>query len=174
VSPIARTDVAGATIVSVTRLACLAAVAALTAGCAAELDPDLRRQDVCIHEIGRPHAVGQEYQLYKAGRRVAGDDLLGAVADVNDARMLAAKSQLDEWLGIGSLVLGPVLFLPGVGLLGYGGAKGEDGAIAGGVILSVTGAAGMVAGAILYHRANQEREHAIDRYNQERSASCRP
>jgi hypothetical protein len=67
-----------------------------------------------------------------------------------------------------------VLFLPGVGLLGYGAAKGQDGSIAGGVILGVTGAAGIVAGAILYHRANKERERAIDVYNQERAASCRP
>jgi len=159
----------------VTRLACLAAVAAtLVSGCAAELDPDLRQQNVCIYEIGRPHAVGQEYQLYKAGRRVNGDDLLAATADVNDARMVASRAQLDEWLGIGSLVLGPVLFLPGVGLLGYGIAKGQDGSIAGGAILGITGAAGIIAGAYLYHRSDRERARAIDLYNHERAASCRP
>ncbi|HEY1585542.1 MAG TPA: hypothetical protein VGH63_07625, partial [Polyangia bacterium] len=59
-------------------------------------------------------------------------------------------------------------------VLGYGAAKGQDGSIAGGVILSVTGAAGIVAGAFLYHRANRERERAIEAYNQERAASCRP
>jgi len=157
----------------VNRLA-LVLAAALAAGCAPTLDPDLRREDVCIYEVGHPHMVGGEYQLYKAHRRVAGDDLLAATADVNEARMFASKSQLDEWLGVGALVLGPVLFLPGVGLLGYGAAKGQDGSIAGGVILGVTGAAGIVAGAILYHRANKERERAIDVYNQERAASCRP
>ena len=159
--------------IRVSRLALVATAAAL-AGCAPALDPDLRREDVCIYEIGRPHAVGGEYQLYKARRRVTGDDLLAATADVNDARMLAAKSQLDDWLGIGSLVLGPVLFVPGVGLLGYGAAKGESSGIAGGVVLGVTGSAGVVAGAILYTRAGRERERAIDRYNQERAASCRP
>jgi len=159
----------------VTRLLVLVAAAAMLAGCAPTVDSDLRRDNDCIYEIGRPHTVGgTEYQLYKAGRRVAGDDLLAAPADVNDARMVASRAELDDWLGIGSLVLGPVLFLPGVGLLGYGGAKGQDGAIAGGVIMSVTGAAGIVAGAVLYHRANKEREHAIDLYNQERAASCRP
>jgi hypothetical protein len=149
------------------------AVAALTA-CSPALDPDLRREDACIYEIGHPHAVVGEYQLYKAHHRVPGDDLLAATADVNDARMFASKALLDEWLGIGSLVLGPVLFLPGVGLLGYGVAKGQDGSIAGGVILGVTGAAGIIGGAILYRRADRERTHAIDVYNQERAASCRP
>jgi hypothetical protein len=162
----------------VTRLCAFATVAAvaatLAAGCAPALDPDLRREDICIYEVGRPHMVGGEYQLYKAHRRVPGDDLLAAVADVNDARMFASKAQLDEWLGIGSLVLGPVLFLPGIGLTAYGGAKGQDGAIAGGVIMSVTGAAGIIGGAILYHRAAKERARAIDVYNQERAASCRP
>jgi len=105
---------------------------------------------------------------------VAADDLLAATADVNDARMFASKAQLDEWLGIGALVLGPVLFLPGVGLLGYGIAKGQDGTIAGGVILGVTGAAGIVAGAVLFHRATRERSLAIELYNHERAASCRP
>jgi len=55
-----------------------------------------------------------------------------------------------------------------------GSSSDNAGAIAGGVIMSVTGAAGIVAGAVLYHRANKEREHAIDLYNQERAASCRP
>lgn len=170
----ARSRAVGATIGTVIRLVCLAAAAMLAAGCASELDPDLRREDVCIYEIGRPHAVGQEYQLYKAHRRVPGDDLLAATADVNDARMFASKAQLDEWLGIGSLVLGPVLFLPGVGLLGYGIAKDQDGSIAGGAILGITGAAGIVAGAYLYHRSDRERARAIDLYNHERAASCRP
>ena len=159
----------------VTRLALLASVAAAAlAGCAPAVDPDLRRDDACIYEIGRPHTVGGEYELYKARRRVPDDDLLAATADVNDARMAASRAELDDWLGIGSLVLGPVLFLPGVGLLGYGAAKGQDGSIAGGVILGVTGAAGIVAGAILYQRGNKERERAIELYNQERAASCRP
>jgi len=155
------------------RACSVVAVVALV-GCAPALDPDLRREDVCIYEVGRPHQVGSEYELYKAHRRVAGDDLLAATADVNDACILASKSQLDEWLGIGSLVLGPVLFLPGVVLLGYGIAKDQDGSIAGGVILGVTGAAGIVAGGVLYHRSGRERERAIERYNQERAASCRP
>jgi hypothetical protein len=157
----------------VTRFVSLLTVAAL-AGCAPALDPDLRREDVCIYEVGRPHAVGGEYQLYKSHRRVPGDDLLAATADVNEARQSASKAQLDDWLGICALVLGPVLFLPGVGLLGYGIAKGQDGSIAGGAILGVTGAAGIVVGAILYHRGTRERQHAIDAYNQERAASCRP
>lgn len=156
------------------RLVSCVLLAATVSGCAAELDPDLRREHDCIYEVGRPHAIGSEYQLYKAHRRVAGDDLLAATADVNDARMFAGKAQLDEWLGIGALVLGPVLFLPGVGLLGYGAAKGQDGSIAGGVILGVTGAAGIIAGAILYHRAAKDRAMAIDIYNRERSASCGP
>ncbi|HEX6836710.1 MAG TPA: hypothetical protein VF334_09065, partial [Polyangia bacterium] len=164
----------GATIVHVTRLVCLALAAAALAGCAPTVDPDLRRDDACIYEIGSPHAVGGDYQLYKAHNRVPGDDLIAATADVNDARMFASKAQLDEWLGIGSLVLGPVLFLPGVGLLGYGIAKGQDGSIAGGTILSVTGAAGIIAGAYLYHRSDRERARAIDLYNHERAASCRP
>jgi hypothetical protein len=88
--------------------------------------------------------------------------------------MFAGKAQLDEWLGIGALVLGPVLFLPGVGLLGYGAAKRQDGSIAGGVILGVTGAAGIIGGAILYHRAAKDRALAIEIYNRERSASCGP
>ena len=88
--------------------------------------------------------------------------------------MARSRSQLDDWLGIGSLVLGPVLFLPGVGLLGYGIAKGQDGSTAGGAILGVTGAAGIVAGAYLYHRSDRERARAIDLYNQQRAASCRP
>ncbi len=151
---------------------CLLAVA--LAGCAPALDPDLRQDDRCLYEIGRPHAVGSEYQLYKGHQRVPGDDLLAATADVNDARMFASKAQLDEWLGLGSLVLGPVLFLPGVGLFGYGVAKSQDGSIAGGAILGVTGAAGIVGGAILYHRADRERERAIDLYNQQHATSCRP
>ena len=122
------------------------------------MDPDLRRDDLCLYDIGRPHSVGGEYQLYKGHQRVPGDDLIAATADVNDARMLASKSELDDWLGLGSLVLGPVLFLPGVGLFGYGLAKGQDGSIAGGAILGLTGAAGLIGGAILYQRA----------------ASCRP
>ena len=159
----------------VTRLPLLAAVAAAAlAGCAPAVDPDLRRDDVCIYDIGRPHPVGAEYELYKARRRVPDDDLLAATADVNDARMLASRAELDDWLGIGSLVLGPVLFLPGVGLLGYGAAKGQDGSIAGGTILGVTGAAGIVAGAYLYHRSDRERARAIELYNQQRAASCRP
>ena len=148
--------------------------AALVAGCATTYDADLRRDNDCIYEIGRPHTIGADYELYKARRRVPDDDLLAATADVNDARMLASRSQLDDWLGIGSLVLGPVLFLPGVGLLGYGIAKQQDGSIAGGTILGVTGAAGIVAGAYLYHRSDRERIGAIERYNQERAASCRP
>ena len=148
--------------------------AALVAGCATTYDADLRRESDCIYEIGRPHTIGADYELYKARRRVPDDDLLAATADVNDARMLASRSQLDDWLGIGSLVLGPVLFLPGVGLLGYGIAKHQDGSIAGGTILGVTGAAGIVAGAYLYHRSDRERIGAIERYNQERAASCRP
>lgn len=156
-----------------TRASCLVAVLALAA-CAPTLDPDLRKQDVCIYDVGHPHAIGSDYQLYKAHRRVPDDDLIAATADVNDARMLASKSQLDAWLGVGSLVLGPVLFLPGVGLLGYGAAKGQDGAIAGGVILGVTGAAGIITGAILYRRSDREHTRAIDVYNQERAASCRP
>ena len=138
------------------------------------MDPDLRRDDLCLYDIGRPHSVGGEYQLYKGHQRVPGDDLIAATADVNDARMLASKSELDDWLGLGSLVLGPVLFLPGVGLFGYGLAKGQDGSIAGGAILGLTGAAGLIGGAILYQRAAREREHAIDLYNQQRAASCRP
>jgi hypothetical protein len=155
---------------------CIAAVAlaAVVAGCAPTVDPDLRRDDLCLYEVGRPHSVGGEYQLYKGHRRVPGDDLLAATADVNDARMSASRAQLDEWLGLGSLVLGPVLFLPGVGLLGYGIAKSQDGSIAGGTILGVIGAAGIVAGAVLYRRANRERARAIDQYNQARAASCRP
>jgi len=164
----------GATIARVTRLACLALAAVVLAGCAPAVDPDLRRDDACIYEIGRPHSVGGDYQLYKAHNRVPGDDLIAATSDVNDARMLASKSELDAWIGIGSLVLGPVLFLPGVGLLGYGIAKSQDGSIAGGAILSITGAAGIIAGAIFYHRSDRERAAAIDRYNQERAASCRP
>lgn len=156
-----------------TRLSLLLAAATL-AGCATAYDPDLRREDVCIYEIGRPHTIGGEYELYKARRRVPDDDLLAATADVNDARMLASRAELDDWLGIGSLVLGPVLFLPGVGLLGYGIAKGQDGSVAGGTILGVTGAAGIVAGAYLYHRSDRERARAIEIYNQERAASCRP
>ena len=148
--------------------------AASLAGCATTLDPDLQRDDRCITEVGRPHAVGGEYQLYKAHKRVPGDDVLAATADVEAARQLASKSMLDEWLGIGALVLGPVLFVPGVGLLGYGINKSQDGSIAGGVILGVTGAAGIVAGAWLYLRSDRERERAIDAYNQERAASCRP
>jgi len=159
----------------VTRLAVVLLIVATTAlGCAPTLDPDLRREDACIYETGRPHQVGGEYELFKGHRRVPGDDLIAATADVDAARTLASKSQLDEWLGIGALVLGPVLFLPGVAVLGYGAAKGQDGSVAGGVILSVTGAAGIVAGAYLYHRANRERERAIEAYNQERAASCRP
>jgi hypothetical protein len=160
----------------VTRPSRLAAglFAASLAGCATTLDPDLQRDDRCITEVGRPHAVGGEYQLYKAHKRVPGDDVLAATADVEAARQLAAKSLLDEWLGIGALVLGPVLFVPGVGLLGYGINKSQDGSIAGGAILGVTGAAGIVAGAWLYLRADRERERAIDAYNQERAASCRP
>ncbi len=156
-----------------TRLACLLAAAAL-AGCATTYDSDLRRDDVCIYEIGRPHTVGSEYELYKARRRVPDDDLLAATADVNDARMLASRAELDDWLGIGALVIGPVLFVPGVGLLGYGIARGQDGSIAGGTILSVTGAAGIVAGAYLYHRSDRERARAIEIYNPQRAASCRP
>jgi hypothetical protein len=155
------------------RLAAGLLFATLT-GCATTLDPDLQREDRCIQEVGRPHAVGGEYQLYKAHRRVPNDDVLAATADVEAARTLASKSQLDEWLGIGALVLGPVLFVPGVGLLGYGINKSQDGSIAGGVILGVTGAAGIVAGAYLYVRAGRERERAIDAYNQDRAASCRP
>ena len=158
-----------------TRLLVLVAAAAMLAGCAPTVDADLRRDNDCIYEIGRPHTVGgAEYQLYKAGRRVPGDDLLAATADVNDARMVASRAELDDWLGIGSLVLGPVLFLPGVGLLGYGIAKDQDGSIAGGAILGITGAAGIVAGAYLYHRSDRERARAIDLYNHERAASCRP
>lgn len=158
-----------------TRLLVLAVAAATLAGCAPTVDSDLRRDNDCIYEIGRPHTIGgTEYQLYKAGRRVAGDDLLAATADVNDARMLASRAELDDWLGIGSLVLGPVLFLPGVGLLGYGIAKDQDGSIAGGAILGITGAAGIIAGAYLYHRSDRERARAIDLYNHERAASCRP
>jgi hypothetical protein len=153
-------------------VACFLAVA--VAGCAAELDPDLRNEHDCIYAIGHPHAIGSEYQLYKAHRRVPGDDLIAATADVDDARMFAGKAQLDEWLGLGSLVLGPVLFLPGVGLLGYGIDKNQDGSIAGGVILGVTGAAGIIGGAVLYHRAAKERALAIDIYNRERAASCGP
>jgi hypothetical protein len=158
----------------VTRLVCCVLLAATAAGCAAPLDADLRNEHDCIYEIGRPHAVGSEYQLYKAHRRVTNDDLLAATADVNDARMLASKSQLEDWLGIGSLVLGPVLFLPGIAVLAYGAAKDQDGSIAGGVILSVTGAAGIVAGAYLVHRAARDRAGAIETYNRERAASCGP
>lgn len=156
------------------RRAAAAALIVALAGCAPTLDRDSRPRDACIYELGRPHQLGGEYQLYKANRRVTGDDLLAATADVDDARLYASKAQLDEWLGIGALVLGPVLFAPGVGLVGYGAAKGQDGAIAGGVILGVTGAAGIIAGAILYQRGGRERAHAIDLYNHERAASCRP
>jgi hypothetical protein len=157
----------------VTRLvACLVAIT--VAGCAAQLDPDLRNEHDCIYEIGHPHAVGSEYQLYKAHRRVTDDNLLAATEDVYDARMFAGKAQLDEWLGIGSLVLGPVLFIPGIGLLGYGINKDQGGSIGGGVFLSVTGAAGIAAGAVLFHRAAKERALAIEIYNRERAGSCGP
>ena len=157
-----------------TRFLICVATAAVLAGCAPTLDPDLRRDDLCLYDVGRPHAVGSDYQVYKAHQRVPGDDLIAATADVNDARMLASKAELDDWIGLGSLVLGPVLFLPGVGLLGYGIAKGQDGSIAGGAILAATGLTGIIAGAILYQRAGREREHAIDVYNQAHGASCRP
>lgn len=156
------------------RALALTLAAFTVAGCAAELDVDLRNEHDCIYEIGRPHQIGREYQLYKAHRRVTDDDLLAATADVNDARMFAGRAQLDEWLGIGSLVLGPVLFLPGVGLFGYGVSKGQDGSIAGGAILGLTGLGGIVAGAILYHRAARDRAMAIEIYNRERAASCGP
>ncbi len=145
----------------------------MLAGCATTLDPDLQRDDRCIYEVGRPHSIGSDYQLYKAHKRVLNDDVLAATADVESARQLASKSQLDEWLGVGALVLGPVLFVPGVGLFGYGINKSQDGSIAGGVILAATGAAGIVAGAWLYLRAGHERERAIEAYNQERAGACR-
>jgi hypothetical protein len=150
-----------------------AALAATLAGCATTLDPDLQREDRCITEVGRPHQVGGDYQLYKAHKRVANDDILTATVDVERARTLAQKSQLDEWLGIGALVVGPVLFVPGIGLLGYGIAKSQDGSIAGGAIMTATGIAGIIAGAWLYVRAGRERESAIDAYNQERAGACR-
>ena len=153
---------------------CCVLVAVFVAGCAAQMDPDLRNEHDCIYEIGHPHSIGGDYQLYKAHRRVTDDDLLAATADVNDARMFAARSQLDAWLGIGSLVLGPVLFLPGVAVFAYGVAKDQDGSIAGGTILGVTGAAGIIAGAILYHRSLKDRALAIEIYNRERAASCGP
>jgi len=160
--------------VSRLQLCCVLVAAALFAGCAAEMDPDLRNEHDCLYEIGRPHQIGGEYQLYKAHRRVPDDDRIAATADVNDARMFASKSQLDAWLGIGSLVLGPVLFLPGVAVFSYGVARSQDGSIAGGTILGVTGAAGIVAGAVLFHRSKKERALAIEIYNRERAASCGP
>jgi hypothetical protein len=160
----------------VTRLRTLALglLAATLPACATTLDPDLQRDDRCIYEIGRPHAIGGEYELYKAHRRVSDDNLIAATADVAQAHDFASRAQLDEWLAIGSLVLGPVLFVPGVGLFGYGVAKSENGTIAGGVVLGASGLAGIIAGGLLYVRAGRERERAIDAYNRERAASCRP
>jgi hypothetical protein len=152
----------------------LALAALVASGCAAALDEDRQRDGRCLYAVGRPHAVGGDFHLYKAHRRVPGDDLLAATADVPAAYRDAEKARLDEWLGLGSLVLGPVLFVPGVGVFGYGLAKGENGATGGGAVLALTGVAGIVAGAILYTRADRERARAIDTYNQERAASCRP
>jgi hypothetical protein len=163
----------------VTRLVCLvclvAALALTVAGCGATIDPDLRPDDRCIVSVGRPHAIGgPEFQLYKAHVRVPGDDLYAATYDVPAARDLAARAQLDEWLGLGALILGPVLFAPGVGLLGYGIDRNQDGSIAGGTILTATGLGGIIGGAILYTRAGRERERAVDTYNEQRKEACRP
>ncbi|MDB4965731.1 MAG: hypothetical protein JWN44_1420 [Myxococcales bacterium] len=149
-------------------------VVAATGGCAAPIRSE-RAQDLpCLYEVGRPHAIASDYQLIRGGHRVPGDDLLSAVADVNDARTLAARSQLDQWIGIGALVLGPVLFAPGVALLGYGIADHQDGSIAGGAILTVIGAGGIVAGAVLLTRSDRERERALAAYNAQHALSCRP
>jgi hypothetical protein len=156
-------------------LALALSTALSVAGCGAAVDPDLRPDDRCLVAIGRPHAIGgPDFQLYKAHVRVPGDDLYAATYDVPAARDLAARGQLDEWLGLGALVLGPVLFLPGVGLLGYGIDRNQDGTIAGGSILTATGLGGIIAGALLYTRAGRERERAIDAYNEQRKEACRP
>jgi hypothetical protein len=144
------------------------------AGCAAPVQSGRREDLPCLYEIGRPHAIGGDYQLIRGGHRVPGDDLLSAVGEVGDARELAARSQRDQWLGIGGLVLGPVMFAPGVALFGYGLADHQDGSIAGGAILGLLGAGGIVAGAVFLTRSDRDRERAIARYNAEHSLSCRP
>jgi hypothetical protein len=150
------------------------ALLAAVAGCAAPVQNEKRDDLPCLHEIGRPHAIGGDYQLIRGGHRVPGDDLLAAVGDSGDARNFAARSQRDQWLGIGGLVLGPVMFAPGVALFGYGLVDHQDGSIAGGAILTLLGAGGIVAGAVFLTRSDRDRERAIAVYNAQHSLSCRP
>jgi hypothetical protein len=72
------------------------ALLAAVAGCAAPVQNEKRDDLPCLHEIGRPHAIGGDYQLIRGGHRVPGDDLLAAVGDSGDARNFAARSQRDQ------------------------------------------------------------------------------
>jgi hypothetical protein len=66
------------------------------------------------------------------------------------------------------------MFAPGVALFGYGLADHQDGSIAGGAILTLLGAGGIVAGAVFLTRSDRDRERAILSYNAQHSLSCRP
>ena len=159
----------------VTRPSLLAlGVLATLAGCATSVDTDVRRDGRCLYEVGRPHMIGGEYQLYKAHRRVPADDLLVATADVSAARMEASKALLDEWLGVGSLVLGPVLFIPAWGFSATASRnRRPDRSQAASSSASPAPQASSRASFSTDARHASEGS-AIDTYNQERAASCRP
>jgi hypothetical protein len=136
---------------------------AFAVGCATIPDAE-RYHEGCITIVNSSDGV----QLYRNGHRVLGDDLEDATEASPAARTLAFRAKLHHGFGLGSLVLGGVMFAPGLGLVAYGGARQEAGAGAAGAVLTLTGIGGIVAGALLMTRARNEAGRAIDVYNEER------
>jgi hypothetical protein len=137
------------------------AMAALLTGCAT-VPPS---QSGCITVVN----TREGSEIYRNGHRVLDDSLEDATEESFAAHALAVRAKSHRWFGLGSLVLGSIMFAPGLGLIGYGAGKQESGAAATGAVLTLSGIGGLIAGVILMGRARTEAGRAVDIYNEERN-----
>jgi hypothetical protein len=137
---------------------------AVSAGCSA-LPPAERHAEGCLTV-----AAGSDgLELRHDNHRVLDDDLVAATAESPAAHELAVKSRVHRWVGFGTLVLGGILFAPGIGLIAAGGARRDASQGASGAVLTVGGVGGIAAGIVLVGKGRDEAGRAIEGYNQERN-----